>query len=267
MIKRFLALFIFSCLLLSCIEVDTDITMPRASVFSLVSPSDSIISVFVGRVYERGEPILLDSGKYLSEAKVSIRSSTVIKDLMFNNKTKFYEGVNNSFIQPDEPYTLNVEVEGLSIQGATRVPAQYALTVDTLNKEVNVSWKKGSAFGNYELTGAAVFEGYFQGRFSWGAKGGIWDTADDQHTGETVTAPAGIITFPETVRKVLLNIRLRAYDPHTYDFIKKEEILENRTELFKRLEAPVFLNSNLGENAVGLFGSYTESKTEISIEK
>lgn len=265
--KCLFLLLTFSCLVLSCIEVDTDVTLPRVSVFSLISPSDSVITVFVGRVYKRGESIPLDSGKYLSDARVSIRSSSDVKDLVFNNKTKFFELKNDGFVQPDKTFSLNVEVEGLSIQGQTHVPALYPLKVDTLNKEINVSWEKAVAFGNYELIGAIVFEGYFQGRFSWGTKGGIWDTADDQHTGKTIMAPAGTVTFPEKVQKAFLNIRLKAYDTYTYEFIKKEEILGNRTELFKRLEAPVFLNSNLGEKAVGLFGSYTESKSEITIEK
>jgi hypothetical protein len=257
----------------SCVKVEEVRILPLYSVYSIVSPTDSLITVFAGNTYSIGESFSIDSGKFISNALVKIFNEENSLSLALNTNTKLYEGVNNNFIKENRTYFLEVIINNDTLRAETKVPKNPTLTIDTTFVEQDqanliVSWPKANqeAPANYRLLGYVDFDGPFIPFFYWGSEHSIWETQEEYSSGDKITSPIGNFKFSEPFEQGLVSITLESLDKNWYDFNKNLLALQSRTPFTKLFEAPIYFQSNI-TNALGIFSSYSQSEIHLKMLK
>ncbi|MDT4879373.1 hypothetical protein FQZ97_1150430 [compost metagenome] len=102
--------------------------------------------------------------------------------------------------------------------------------------------------------------------FYWGNTGGALDIQDTYFKGEKVVLSDGNFIIPENATKANLYFSHNSYDPAAYNFIRKLDVIQNRTEFLKHFEAPVFLEYNIDGGAIGIFGSFSNYEIHKTIQ-
>ncbi len=259
-----LLMFLFSTIsTLSCMEVEDTPDIPDTSVYSLISPQDTLIEVFIAKVYRRADFIPLDSGKYIPNAKVFIFSPTDSVELKLNSRTKKYDCRNDGFIKNGETYYLKISFDNKNLSAQTRIPDKYVpvlsdVSVSNSLATLSLEWQKsGRQQGFYRVLSNVEFDINLRTGFYWGNAGGPLDTQDTYFNGERIVLEDGNFTVPYNAKKADLYFSHNSYDPAAYNFIRKLDVIQNRTEFLKHFEAPVFLEYNIDGGAIGLFGSFS----------
>ncbi len=114
-------------------------TEPKLVIFSIISPQDTLVSVFVTlskpifspvdtailEAYVVNGDTLYFKEKGLQNARVNISNGSANLELKYNEKENKYAAVNdpaNSFFKEGETYNLTVEVNGLKATASTQIP-------------------------------------------------------------------------------------------------------------------------------------------------
>lgn len=270
--KKFLLLLLSFFSLLSCVDVEDVPGVPDTSVYSLISPQDTLIEVFLARVYRRADFIPLDSGKYIPNAKVYLHSPTDSVELKLNSRTKKYNAKNDGFIKNGEIYYLKITFDNKVLSAQTRVPDKYTPVISDISVSDNLAtlrleWEKsGSQQGLYRVLSSVEFDINLLTGFYWGNTGGALDIQDNYFMGEKVVLSDGNFIIPENATKANLYFSHNSYDPAAYNFIRKLDVIQNRTEFLKHFEAPVFLEYNIDGGAIGIFGSFSNYEIHKTIQ-
>ncbi|MBX2951542.1 MAG: DUF4249 family protein [Leadbetterella sp.] len=270
--RRYLfLLFCFISGLSSCVNVEDAPDIPDTSVYSMISPQDTLIEVFLAKVYRRADFIPLDSGKYIPDAKVYLFSKTDSLELKLNRRTKKYDSRNAEFIKNGETYYLKIYLENKILSAQTRVPDKYTPVITDISVSDNLAtlsleWSKsGDQKGLYRVLSSVDFDTNLLTGFFWGNTGGVLDTQDTYFKGEKIILTDGNFIIPENATKADLYFSHYSYDEAGYNFIRKLDVIQNRTEFLKHFEAPVFLEYNIDGGAIGVFGSFSNYEIRKTI--
>lgn len=269
-------LFIFLLLsvgLFSCIEVEKPAPLPAYSVYSILNPSDSIISVFLAKTYSLNENFPLDSSKYIPDAEVIISNIDTQKKLTLNPKTKVYEARNNSFLKEGDQYKLEIRLASEEmISAKTTIPITPKLIIDdqSVNNQTGqivVSWDRPRPDQNefFRLLGTIDFQSSFTPFFYWDTELALWQTESRFEAGSKITSPLGNFDFSQN-DSVEVKIILESLHEDWYDFNGKLNAFQTRTSFTKKFEAPVYFKSNLN-NALGIFSSTTSTELTLKMYK
>lgn len=263
--------FLITLLSLACVKVESPDPVPNYSVYGVISPMDEYIQIFFGKTFALGEAFSIDSMKFVPNAKVTLTSNGVIKELKFNSKSKEYESMNNGFLRENQTYQLNIYVGKDSIFSTTTIPVSPKLIlvegdVSGNNGQVRVSWNKTTTTNaNYRLTGAADFDTPFVPFFYWDSEFYVWTAESRNFPESTILSPLGNFDFAQYT-DADVTIELESLDAAWYDFEKKLGNLLRQSSFTKKFEAPIFFKSNI-KNAVGVFGSYSKNIIQFKITK
>jgi hypothetical protein len=272
--KKLILLIIVALSLNACIVVDESIIIPKYAVYSILCPTDSLISVFVGKVYEVNQSFPTDTGKYISSAKVFISNSEKKEQLIFNRKTKRFELANKGFLESNKQYFLEVNIDNtILLKAKTTIPDEVE-NVKT-NKEINendanviISWQDSPQNTNfYKLeakTESSNLGLYLP--FNWEKSGSYWRTNDVFKEGKIINSPYGTLpNLDKVTGKIGVLLTVFNMEKLYFDFDKKIESVQLRDTFTEKFESPIILESNI-ENGLGLFSSYTKKNIFVSIK-
>ena len=270
-------LFLITLIALSinaCKIVDKSIILPKYSVYGILCPTDSLVSVFVGKVYEVNQVFPTDTGKYISSAKVYISNSEKKEQLIFNKKTKKFELINKGFLEYNKTYLLEVNINNsILLKAKTTIPDEIE-NIKT-NKEINendanitISWQdspKNTNFYKLEAKMESSNLGLYL-PFNWEKSGSFWRTNDVFKEGRIINSPYGTLpNLDKATGKIGISLTIFNMEKLYFDFDKKIESVQIRDTFTEKFESPIILESNM-ENGLGLFSSYTKKNIFISIK-
>lgn len=266
------AAFLFALFgVISCVKVEPPEPVPNYSVYGVISPSDEYIQVFLARTFSLDEPFSIDSLKFIPNAKITLTSNGIAKELRLNTKSKEYESLNNGFLRENQTYQLTIYVGKDTISSSTTIPVAPKLVLDKSdvfgnNGQVRVSWDKTSSTkSHYRLTGLVDFDTAFVPFFYWDSETYIWKIESKDFPESKISSPLGNFDFAQYT-KAKITIELESLDEALFDFNNKLDAVQIRTSFTKKFEAPVFFKSTV-KNAVGVFGSYSKSSIQFNLTK
>lgn len=271
--KAFSSALLF-LLVWSCVVVEKGEILPQYSVYSILTPEDSVINVFVGKVFEIGERFNIDSGKYIKEADVFIQSGDENRKLRFNTRTKSYRAINDGFLKYGQKYIVEVSpANGPKLRAETTIPEkpaslQIAEELEEQDFSVQVKWEDRSNERNfYKLSGETQAERLsLILPLSWENGGAIWRTNDAYNSGKIINSPLGIINGLDKVTgKLDVRISLYSMGESYFLFDRKLEEIQLRNSFTEKFESPIFFPSNI-VNGLGFFGSYAKTDTIIHVK-
>lgn len=270
---RLLIVFLTLCSMIGCVKVEPFKEIPAYSVYSILNPADSIISVFVGRTFRTGEFFSIDSGKAIANARVEIRNKSTTKIIEFDNSSKSYLANNSGFLRAGEEYYLSIEIEDEILEGYTLIPELPTLKLDqaeiTANSEgqIQVFWEKSKLDNSiYRLVGSVDLRSNVFALFYWDQDEGVWETSDKLNSSNVIKSPLGSFNFVSSSKEAFVKIDLFSFDENYDDFRKKENVFQLRSDFSRLFESPVIFNSNVS-NSIGIFGSYVVSSLNIKMMK
>jgi hypothetical protein len=270
--KMALLLLVCSTITFSCIQVDPAPQFAKYSVYSLLSPQDTLVEVFVAKLYSRGLPIPLDSGKFQENADVRIYQDTMMLHLPFNKKTKNYSAKNRGFIQNGKQYELKIRVLHEEFGAKTQVPQAHQPTIQNLRRDgseirFDLTWNKLNLLeGLYRIIGNVELDNRHITRFYWGTDEGKIDLRDSDYATQEITLNDANFSVSETAKQASISLYFDTYEPSAYEFHRKIDLIQDRTEFLKHFESPIFINSNLDGNAFGLFGAVNKMEIRKTIQ-
>ncbi len=265
--KKVFICLIIAILFYSCIKVDSVQPLPKYSIYGIIAPHDSLLSVFVGKVYAIGQSFPSDTGKYVSTAKVWLESELGIKELFFNKVTKKYQSLNNNYIKSEKVYTLKIKLnDGEMMEATTVVPNDIqnftfskAIIADDFILET--SWNDDPKIKNYyKLTGLPQSKSYYSPYFYWDKSLVVWRVGDNE--GKTIKSPQGLLQNISKYDGVYILLTLQNMEKIYFDFDNKLVAIQNRSSFTEKFETPILFESNI-KNGLGLFSSYTEKQVII----
>lgn len=267
------AFYLFICtIIVSCIKVEEIQPIPKYSVFGILNASDSITSVFIGKTFVINENFPIDSGKAINGALAQIKGENIVINLQQNKKNKKYEALTKGLLRSGEKYELEIKINGDLLKGETKLPEIPILNIlkaEILNSyaQILVSWNKSKKSNlSYRLFGNVDVKAPTFILFYWGTSQGLWKTKDENTKQNTIYSPVGNFNFVEPFKNAEVEIVLQALDENWNDFNSKLDAVQLRTTFSKKFEAPIFFNSNVS-NAVGVFGSLSETSKKINLNK
>lgn len=255
--------------LTGCIQVPPPDPMPQYAVIGVLDPENEKLAVFISRVFGYNEAIPIDSGKFVSDARVEIRSAQATRELKLNQVTKEYEAVNQGFIQPGERYELWIRIGLDELRAETRVPEAVSVrlaskSVANQQVEVQLAWpfsSKGQA--NYQLSAQVDFGQPSFPFFYWGDE--LFGTTIQEKgrvRTQEVFSPVGYFSFSAREKSATLSVQVESMDAVWFDYNEISKKLINRSPELRRFEGPLFLPSNI-TGGLGVFGSKTSTLLEI----
>lgn len=256
---------------LACVKVEPPEPVPNYSVYGILSPTDEYVRVFVANTFALGEAFSIDSMKFVPNAKVTLTSNGVEKELKLNAKTKEYETLNEGFLRENQTYQLNIYVGKDTIYSTTKIPVTPKLVLEKgdvfgNNGQVRVSWNNAAA-GNsyYRLTGFVNLNAPFVPFFYWDTERYIWKTESKNFSEAKISSPLGNFDFAQYA-DADVTIELESLSESLSDYKNNIDAFQTQTPFIKKFEAPIFFKSNI-KNAVGVFSSYSKSTIQFKITK
>lgn len=259
--KLWSILFLLLCF--NCKKVEIDKNLPQVSISSIISPSDSLISVFITKVIPVGETYSFDI-PVIQTANVNISNGVTKKELIFNKESKTYTIENNFFIESGKEYKLTVTIAEKIYTANTLIPeniSEIYCSANTYSDYATLicNWQDPSETENYynliAENGQAQNGVFFP--ISWENGSNVWETQDEILNGEKISSPIGYLNnISPNLLPLNVNVKLLNMDKVYYEYSKK---IRKRTEtggFFSKLAAPIIFQSNFN-NALGFFGSYT----------
>jgi hypothetical protein len=267
--RLFCYFFLLFFVSLGCVRVEEINSIPKYSVYCVLNPDEAKIELFLSNTYAINQNFPIDSGKYIRNAKVVVKSNNRSVTLFLNEKTKKYESPNLNFLKENNEYSLQILINQDTLNAQTFIPSKPNLTVEesTIIKneaQIRVKWLKDKINKTYyRLLGSVDTGAASNPFFYWDNEFGIWRTSGEYSSENTIRSPIGNFVFPSTSKEVDVLISLESLDNYWYQFKNKLDALLIRDSFTKKFESPIYYQSNI-TNAVGVFGAFT--KTEINLK-
>lgn len=255
--------------LTGCIQVPPPDPIPQYAVMGVLDPEDEKMAVFISRVFGYNDPIPIDSGKFVPEAQVEIRSAQATRVLRLNQVTKEYEALNQGFIQPGERYELRIRVGSDELRAETRVPEAVSVRLASKSManqqvEIQLAWPFSSlGQANYQLSAQVDFGQPSFPFFYWGDE--LFGTTLQEKNrvrAQEIFSPVGYFAFSARETSARVSIQLESMDTIWFDYNEVLKRLINRSPELRRFEGPLFLPGNI-TGGLGVFGSKTSTVIEI----
>lgn len=279
----------------SCVEVES-IAPPfnsRYAVVALISPTDSIATVFVSMVNPLGQEFKA-SDLVVKDAVVSISSGNQQIQLSYVDSTGRYQALTRNFIRFDTRYDLSVETTDRTLLTASCKTLKETIPTMQLKRdgekvEFSSSWNDAAGEANrYSLSIS-----YWNQQLRRVSNSGIdWEgvyrsllkISDQNIDGSKMTARASLNRSSSISDTTKFTLNFSNIDQATNDFFDKRSAQYNQNQanqqsvidfivnsaqketnlnnFFERFKEPVLLPSNI-QNGLGFFGSYYQKKAEV----
>lgn len=269
--KRLFLFLATSISFYNCINVEEIKSIPKYSVYCILNPDDSKIELFLSNTYTINQSFPIDSGKYIKNAFVYIRSENNVVKLNLNEKTKKYEVQNNDFLKENETYSLQIIINQDTLEAQTIIPPKPSLIIEealVINNEaqISISWLKNKNNESYYRLIGSVDTGRASNPFFyWDNEFGIWRTNNINSQTDIIKSPNGNFLFGESNQEVEVLITLEILDSSWFQFKNQLDALLIRDSFTKKFESPIYYESNIS-NAVGVFGSYSKAELNFKLK-
>lgn len=266
---KYLITFVLFLSVWSCKTVDTTPSKPLYNVYCLLDPKDEKISLFLGKVYDLNQIIPTDSGKYITNAKVIIKTANQSIQLLLNPKTKKYEASNKGFLKYETEYNLNITTENNDVLTAKcKIPAKienftYKGELNENVYSISFFWKNVNTEESYfKIQASANSNNYFI-PIKWENGNSLWRSSSKK---STIESPVGVIENIAKFNSLNLNVSINIMDSFLADYqSKNEKTLAQSGSVLEKFSQPTILPTNI-QNGIGVFSSQLTEQLSIKIK-
>ncbi|AEI50694.1 DUF4249 family protein [Runella slithyformis] len=286
----FLALIAFGCVEVNSVSPKVG---PKFAVIALISPTDSLITVFVSAINPLGQEFKA-SDMIVKNAKVRMSSGKEQLQLLFVDSTQRYQAVSRTFVRYGTNYDLLVEIPNqLPLKARYKTLKEISPTIQLTKDErkiaIEVSWNDTPEEANiYSLSinyWNAQLRRISSSGMDWEGIARTSISISDKGINQSSFTTKGTLSksssISDTTKFTLLFYNI---DQATSDFFNKRSaqynqnqanqqsiidfitnVSQNQTDLntfFERFKEPVLLPTNV-ENGLGFFGGYYQKRIKI----
>ncbi len=261
----------------SRVEIDRISPTDLIAVSSLISPQDSVVRVYVYQGKALGE-IARSDAAIITDAKVTIEESGIIRNLVFDAKTNSYSISNQELkVAPSKRYKLQINTRsGLVLKAACIVPPNPDMTIIKGLQEgndyiFNLEWpvldKVAFFTFRFELTDV-IFKPQL-GASSGPSLGFITGSNLFNNNDRPNKLIENKVFNAYRAEKVAIKTTFYSLEGNTFNYLKTKNDAynwnSNSSGLIPNLREPQPVFSNI-QGGVGIFGAYNQAVTITPIK-